>query len=91
MISFCKDNESFIQVQQTALFYATRDSESKDDVLDVLQYLFDEKGINVNLVDEVILARFSSAPTLYFDLCRRDEMLCITLHRYRLSNQLLIY
>ena len=74
MISFCKDNESFIQVQQTALFYATRDSESEDDVLDVLQYLVDEKGINVNLVDEVILARFSSAPT--YILIYTDETKC---------------
>ena len=56
MISFCNNKESFIQVQQTALFYATKDSESEDDVLDVLQYLVDEKGINVNLADEVILA-----------------------------------
>ena len=43
----------------TALFHATRPSECEDDeVKDVLQYLVNEKGIDINSVDEVAYLRY---------------------------------
>ena len=63
----------FIQDGKTALFYATDHSECEDDeVKDVLQYLVNEKGIDINSVDEVAFLRYF-AFSFVNPICRRER------------------